>query len=636
MAHQNNTRKLIETEFKEIREHYNDINDRHLFAMWCLSAYHYNSSFSSSDLGDVFERTYQLLGEGGTSGDQQLDGYFFNEEENTLFLYQTKWPDTTSKRQGITEAKEIANAATALLKDLENEATVGESRGGAIEALRHVRTTAGGKLILRSVTGSLWQKDYTEQISKLVDSTLSNITEVQMIGIKDLEKVFSNRTGDLSGEKVSFLFYPPTEDPIMIYPPGNSPGIGKSIVALIAGTSIGEAAMKWGRNLFDKNVRSYLGSGKRVNKAIVEALIDNKQRKIFWYGHNGITILCDEFHVQKSSSSGKYHQVDAINPQIVNGCQTASSIGDVMNKEGIQLTADDFGILTRFIQLKGDDSIKRTMAGRVAYGTNNQSPINAADLLSNDPKQLFFEQLLKKYGNGWYYERKVRGFMSLPKRLKRHFKDSNGPDRVIERDLYQQAWRSFFNCDPAGALGKKNYTWTPEGADLYSKIFSQETRPCDVVFIYTLWSWFDQIYKLKNNASLSTLLYEQLEIYNRKISRAKRLVVAHSVALFAYLLSKKYEEGIKSLSREQVEHLTNCLDRKNFVEKNWPDERWKKIEPAIQLILQSWAHYLRAIKDREQEGETLHSHLKKGEAMVDLKGHMDDALRKDEEYILWS
>ena len=78
--------------------------------------------------------------------------------------------------------------------------------------------------------------------------------------------------------------------------------------------------------LFERNIRDYLGGSGGINKAIIETLRNPEDRGNFFYYNNGITIICDR---AKAGSE----KVEISNPQIVNGCQTVNSIAEVLHPD---------------------------------------------------------------------------------------------------------------------------------------------------------------------------------------------------------------------------------------------------------------------------------------------------------------
>jgi hypothetical protein len=81
---------------------------------------------------------------------------------------------------------------------------------------------------------------------------------------------------------------------------------------------------KTGNNLdqlYEKNVRRFLGGRVKVNRGMRETL--QRQPERFGLFNNGITIVVSEF---KATGSGSY---DLIEPFVVNGCQTTRTIWEV-------------------------------------------------------------------------------------------------------------------------------------------------------------------------------------------------------------------------------------------------------------------------------------------------------------------
>src|SRR5260370_33093222 len=72
--------------------------------------------------------------------------------------------------------------------------------------------------------------------------------------------------------------------------------------------------------LFEKNVRLFLGTGKEVNRRITETVTGNQSA---WFGfmNNGVSITADALVVNLPSSKQKV-KVRLKGMQIINGCQT--------------------------------------------------------------------------------------------------------------------------------------------------------------------------------------------------------------------------------------------------------------------------------------------------------------------------
>jgi hypothetical protein len=76
--------------------------------------------------------------------------------------------------------------------------------------------------------------------------------------------------------------------------------------------------------LFEKNVRRFLGTRGRVNKAMFQTLHERPEQ--FGLFNNGITVVVTDFNEVDGSS------VEIVDPYIVNGCQTTRTIWEVFHR----------------------------------------------------------------------------------------------------------------------------------------------------------------------------------------------------------------------------------------------------------------------------------------------------------------
>ncbi|MBC8793465.1 MAG: hypothetical protein C6Y20_17855 [Tagaea sp. CACIAM 22H2] len=155
------------------------------------------------------------------------------------------------------------------------------------------------------------------------------------------------------------------------------------------------------RDLFNENIRLYLGSKNAVNKSIIETASGDGAAD-FWYLNNGITIVCDKYAFNKGVSSPA---IRLTNPQIVNGGQTANALFEVSAVAEERLKK--VSVLVRIYEATRAD-----LKTVVAASTNNQTRIDSRDLKSNDQIQKRIEISLEQ--SGYFYERKVDQHIEKP------------------------------------------------------------------------------------------------------------------------------------------------------------------------------------------------------------------------------
>ena len=150
--------------------------------------------------------------------------------------------------------------------------------------------------------------------------------------------------------------------------------------------------------LYEKNVRKFLGSAKKVNKGIAETIENNPER--FGLYNNGITVVVEDFYLMESD---KYELTE---PYIVNGCQTTRTIWETLYKKlesggtGIDLKLENWKnrlkkgiVVVKIVKIgeNGNEILKNT----TRY-TNSQNSIVQKDFIALEDS---FKDWAKEMGN---------------------------------------------------------------------------------------------------------------------------------------------------------------------------------------------------------------------------------------------
>lgn len=142
-----------------------------------------------------------------------------------------------------------------------------------------------------------------------------------------------------------------------------------------------------GYPIFDENIREYLGN-KGVNKGIYTTLLDEDERKNFFYYNNGITIICDSMEKIETGviSPTMKASFKIKNPQIVNGCQTVNSIYQALdNVDDLkisQMFADTF-VMTKILQIDKTENAQQELYKKVVKYNNSQNSIDEKTFVRN-------------------------------------------------------------------------------------------------------------------------------------------------------------------------------------------------------------------------------------------------------------
>ena len=138
-------------------------------------------------------------------------------------------------------------------------------------------------------------------------------------------------------------------------------------------------AKRQGYALFDANIRDYLGANGSVNKRMMATLKNPEDRNNFFFYNNGITMIVTEMTTVKYSSKDSLAKFDVTNPQIVNGCQTVSTIYETMNGWTESTLENDFSnsyVMVKILKIPAnDDKLKELYRNIVTYN-NSQNKID--------------------------------------------------------------------------------------------------------------------------------------------------------------------------------------------------------------------------------------------------------------------
>ncbi len=223
----------------------------------------------------------------------------------------------------------------------------------------------------------------------------------------------------------------------------------KGLKGIICSTTASEIAQVVSNDsngfIFDLNIRKYLGKLGGVNRDILNTCTNNSISHLFWFLNNGVTIVCDKVDPVTDPDDPK---VKIENMQIVNGCQTATSLA-IAFKEG-QLQSD-----TK-LMLRIYETQDLELVDKIVLTTNNQNKITGRNLRANDKTQIDLERGFLLYN--YYLERKPRQYESTP----------IPKENIIPNDDVAVAFLAIVLKKPSDSRSRKYKVWS----EYYDKIFS--------------------------------------------------------------------------------------------------------------------------------------------------------------------
>ena len=194
-------------------------------------------------------------------------------------------------------------------------------------------------------------------------------------------------------------------------------------LAIFTGNLLFNLYEKYGAQLFEFNVRSFLSNRGKVNKGIRDTIKKEPQR--FMAYNNGLVATADEIEVASLDGQLRIHKMRGF--QIVNGAQTTASIHRTAKQDKADLSEINVAVKIT----KVSENLLEEIVPLISKYANSQNNVQVADLSANHRFHIWFERLSREIWipgekSKWFYER-ARG--SYDEEL---FKEGTTPKRKKE------------------------------------------------------------------------------------------------------------------------------------------------------------------------------------------------------------
>ena len=318
--------------------------------------------------------------------------------------------------------------------------------------------------------------------------------------------------------------------------------------------------------LFEKNVRQFLGSRKKINRGIAETL--NNKPEMFGLYNNGITIVVSDF-TPNSQDSCTLHD-----PYIVNGCQTTKTIWQVL---GQKLEAGGTGrseqlenwharaargvVVTKIVK---SNSAEITEITRF---TNSQNAVRERDFIAlrgefrtwADAMAARYNVFLEIQRGGWEAQKAYQKTHPSSRQFSEY---ANAFDLI---KIYGAGWLR----EPGTAFGK-NAPFTPVGS-IFKRITSGEEGPFgvdDLYVAYRLGKLADQFRfgrgaeKLSRRQTRFLFYFITLEFLRDTLNRANGSYSPDELTkCLLTLLDENNEDALQALLHSPLEVLDDYFNQ---------------------------------------------------------------------------
>jgi hypothetical protein len=454
------------------------------------------------------------------TNDKGIDGIYVDEEDEIIFLFQSKYSPKNNNKQGDNDLRNFVGAREWFISETAVQKLIDSTASNELKSLVK-RSSIIDKTRYKLVSVFVTNKKFNRHAKEYIGA-------VQNLDGYDVNDLFDKYTYFADNENV----FPPKD----LYISNGTrieyqlPDGTLARVYAINAKQLMKLDGIQDRTLFYKNVRYWVGNS-RINKSIKENILNSEEHLNFFLYHNGITIVCEK--VTEKLSQNK---ITIEKYAVINGCQSMLTFFENRDK-----LSNNLFVPVKIIKTK----MTSPLVKNITYFANNQNAISIKDLRSNDSVQKSLQQEFKNiFKNSVLYRRK-RG------------EDGEGYKEVIERDFAAQLISAIYLQEPHNTHSKNDLFGTS-----YTRIFSRKIS-ADKIYLAKM------IYETtKQNASL--LQNEKLKDYGVAL-----FFFAHVVAeiLREDELGKRILESPKAFVTTKKNKLSEAL--KILWELMTPDINWE-------------------------------------------------------------
>jgi hypothetical protein len=279
---------------------------------------------------------------------------------------------------------------------------------------------------------------------------------------------------------------------------------------------------QYGKALYERNIRTFLGHKTDVNASIQKTLADSPQD--FLYLNNGVTMLCDSIEPKSQKKAGKRLKLRGLS--VINGAQTIASSASYLENHKLGDISSARVSLT-IIKADSDGAFGKS----VTRARNHQNPVQLSNFAALDDGQ---ERL-----------RRELAYFSIHYAYKAGVADAGGDSSRIGIDEAAQALAMLLD-DPRYIVWlKKEPAILLDTASIqYKALF-----PSGLTGM-----------KLANAVRVNRYIQNRMENESRQAaSKLDRLIYKHGKYALAWILAKRVSSGIGSAALVDENKLTTEL-----------------------------------------------------------------------------
>lgn len=458
------------------------------------------------------------------TNDKGIDGIYVDDDEEIVYLFQSKFSPNNNQDQGDNDIKNFIGAR----QWFENEESVNSLMSST--ASKDLKSLVERSKILEKtqyksvsvfVTNKAFNPHATEYIDVIEDLETYDCNDLfnKYTYFADAENTFPSK--DLFVTNHSKIEY-------------NLPDGTISRVYSIKAKELIKLEGIQDRTLFYKNVRYGVGKT-RVNKSIKNTIDEANEHNNFFLYHNGITIVCEQLDEDLD-----HNKISLTGYAVINGCQSMLTFFE--NRDEL---SNNLFVLVKVIQL----NLASSMVKKITYYANNQNSISLKDLRSNDSVQKTLQSEFGELFNNTILYKRKRG------------ESEDGFNEIIEKDFAAQIIEAVYFGRPHNTHLKQKLF-----GEEYTRIFSRKVNA-------------EKIY-------LASMLYNIIDKNSELLDNEKIRKYGLSLFFFSHILSEIMK--IDELGKEILENPKDFVTTNKSVLIKALKRIWELMTPDINCDIEEY------------------------------------------------
>jgi len=405
----------------------------------------------NADVLPDFEPAF-YLGSGSRNRRLRVDGYVLDEFDFTMNLIVVDYsgenePPTLTRSEAeqifewpIRFVDEVFN------NDLQKRIEISTSAADLADLLLINRSRIRKFRILLFTDGTMSGRIESFPIKKFEGLPV----ECQIWDVQRLFNIIAVSSGRESIE-INFKDYLPSGIPCL--EASNSDVVEyRCYLCVVPGQLIADIYDRYGAQLLERNVRSFLSTKVAVNKKIRQTIL--VAPKMFFAFNNGISATATEVVVE-SSHEGKF--ITYVRDfQIINGGQTTASLSNARYRDKADLSQINLQMKLTEINAEDEDATN-DLIQKISQSSNSQNKVSDADFFSTHPFHIRMEQISRRlfapavggaqHDTHWFYERARGQYLQEQMRLtpseKKRFLAQNPKNQLFTKTDLAKVYNSW-------------------------------------------------------------------------------------------------------------------------------------------------------------------------------------------------